>query len=158
MAEPERAFVIRRTWLAWTLVAICVLYFLVLTTIVVLDYRVQGVTDQTLAMGGAGLFVLTALVLIPFLFRRKGAAPAKAVEEDAWEPAPASAPAAMRPRASWDDEIKLTDETAQGMRVIEYSWPAKSRNRQAVYTKTHVPVSSAHVVRVETMVAEARDL
>lgn len=159
MAESSRAFLIRRLWLAWTLVVIALLYFAAVVTLVVLDYRVQGVSYEMLALGGAGLFGLVALVLVFFLLRkRKPRAPRAAQEaEPSFDDAPV-ATRAFAASAPADDEVRLTDDSAQGLRVLEYSRPAKSRNRNAVYTKTHVPVSQAHVLRVETMVADASDL
>lgn len=156
MADPDRAFVIpvQRRWLLWILPVLALVYFLVVIVLVVQDYELAGVDNATLAMGGAGLFLLVALIQIPFLFRRKVRAPPPT---EGWTDEP-PAPVAAAPRAPADDEILLTEETAQGLRVIEYSTPAKSRNRNAVYTKTHVPVSGSHVVRVETLVADAADL
>lgn len=156
MAENPPAFVIpvRRRWLLWILPVLALLYFVFVVALVVLDYAISGLDTRTLALVGAGLFLLVALLQIPFLLRRRRAPP----PEKAWEAEPpASAPVA-RGRPARDDEILLTDESAQGLRVIEYSRPAKSRNRNAVYTKTHVPVTQTHVVRVETLVAEASDL
>lgn len=157
MADPDRAFVIpvRRRWLLWILPTLALVYFLVVLALVLGDYTIDGVDNATLAMAGAGLFLLVALIQVPFLFRRRVRAPPPPTESWTDEPPAPAAPAA---RAPADDEIILTDETTQGLRVIEYSRPAKSLNRNAVYTKTHVPVSQAHVVRVETLVAEASDL
>lgn len=162
MADPERAFVIplRRRWLLWILPILALLYFVAVLVLIVQDYRIEGVTHETLALVGAGLFLLVALIEIPFLFRRRAPRPPPPAESWTDEPPP-PVPAAAEPapaRAAADDEIRLTDESAQGLRVIEYSAPAKSRNRNAVYTKTHVPVSPTHVVRIETLVADAIDL
>jgi len=83
-------------------------------------------------------------------------APAPAPQAE-WQAAPApTAPVMMGAPA--DDEKLVTGEMQQGLTVLEYSAPAKSRHRGAVYSKTYVPVTKEHVLRVETLAAEGADL
>jgi len=155
MADEFRPFVIevRRRWLLWMLPILAALYFIAVILLAILDYRIKGVSTQMLVLVGLGLFVLVMLIELPFLFRRS--APR--------EPKPAKAKKAAPPgRADGmglvDDELLTTEEIQHGLQVLEYSAPAKSRNQSAVYTKTYVPVSPAHVVRIETGIAEQSDL
>jgi hypothetical protein len=157
MAAPHRPFVIplRRRWVLAILPALCILYFLVVLVLAVQGTKVKGVTTDQLVLGGAALFLVTFLVEIPFFLRRRGArddgpdAPYEPLDlQD--EPPEASVRA--------DDEVALTSESQQGLRVLEYSRPAKSRHKGAVYAKTYVPVTKEHVLRVETLAAEGRDL
>ena len=105
-----------------------------------------------LVLSGLAVFLLVAIVEIPFFLRRR---PPKAPEpEREWQDEPPEPP----PTVAWDDEKLATDESQQGLRVLEYSAPAKSRNRGAVYAKTYVPVTKEHVLRIETMAAEPREL
>lgn len=154
MADATRPFVIpvRRPWLLLILPAIALLYFLAVVLLNVFDYEVKGVTNEMLALSGVGLFALVIVVELPFLLRRraKRAPRAKA-------PEPTEAPMDAS-RNGWDDELLATSESQQGLQVLEYSSPAKSRNSNAVYTKTYVPVSGAHVLRIESLVADASDL
>lgn len=55
------------------------------------------------------------------------------------------------------DEIVVTAETWQGRRVLEYSRPAKSERPASVYAKCLVPIDSQLVLRIEDLVAEARE-
>lgn len=50
-------------------------------------------------------------------------------------------------------EMQVREESWQGMRVLEYSAPAKSRNRGAAYVSAYVPVTKEDVLRVETLAA-----
>lgn len=157
MADADRPFVItvRRRWLLLLLPILALLYFAAVVTLNVLDYRIQGVTNQMLALGGLGLFVVVILIELPFFFRRS----APRAPRPRAEPAGAGAPASPAgPRVAWNDELLITQESQQGLRVLEYSNPAKRQNPSAVYTKTYVPVSAAHVLRIETLVAEPTDL
>lgn len=154
MADEIRPFVIpvRRPWLLLILPTIAVLYFLAVVLLNVFDYEIQGVSNEMLALGGVGLFALVILVELPFFLRRR--AP-RAPRRARAAPEAASAPTQV---VAWDDEYVSTAETQQGLQVLEYSSPAKSRNSNAVYTKTYVPVSGAHVLRIESLVADADDL
>ena len=154
MADADRPFVItvRRQWTLWILPAIAAIYFLTIVLLNILNYRIQGVTDEMLVLGGVGLFVLVILIELPFFLRRR--AP-KA-------PKPAKVKAGAAPMDAslngWDDELLITTESQQGLQVLEYSAPAKSRNANAVYTKTYVPVSGAHVLRIETLAADSTEI
>lgn len=154
MTATSRPFVIplRRRWVLAILPVICLLYFVVVMFLVMTGRKVGGLTNDQLALGGAALFLLTFLVEIPFFLRRKGPRPEAPDEpldlQD--EPPEAAAPE--------DDETLVTTETQQGLRVLEYSRPAKSRHKGAVYAKAYVPVTKEHVLRVETLAAEGADL
>jgi len=158
MADENRPFVIpvRRPWLLLILPIVALLYFLAVVILNVMNYRIRGVTNEMLALVGVGLFALVILIELPFLLRRR------APREEPDEPAAyAQSPAAVPydgSRNGWDDEILATGESQQGLSVLEYSSPAKSRNSNAVYTKTYVPVTPAHLLRVESLVADAHDL
>ncbi|HUR69543.1 MAG TPA: hypothetical protein VM370_09885 [Candidatus Thermoplasmatota archaeon] len=154
MADADRPFVVdvRRRWTLLILPILAALYFIAVLVLIVGNYRVQGVSNELLALVGVGIFVLVMLIELPFLLRR-GAPRAS-------RPAPAPLhDAPMRtPGPRIDDEYMITEESQQGLRVVEYSAPAKSRNSNIVYTKTYVPVTGAHVLRVETAVADGSDL
>lgn len=157
MADETRPFVIpvRRPWLLLVLPILALLYFLAVVILNLMNYRIRGVSNQVLALVGVGLFALVILIELPFLLRRR----VRDEEPDA--PATvASAEAAPyeSPRDGRDDELLTTGEKQQGLDVLEYSAPAKSRNSNAVYTKTYVPVTPEHVLRVESLVADAGDL
>ena len=159
MAENPRPFVIplRRRWVLAILPVLCLLYFAAVVTIILRDLKVQGVSTDLLVLVGAALFLLTVLVEIPFFFRRR--APRADGPEDAYPPIDLQdEPPEPVARAPVDDELVVTAEPQQGLRVIEYSRPAKSRHKGAVYAKTYVPVTKEHVLRVETLAAEGRDL
>lgn len=155
MADETQPFVIpvRRTWLLLILPILALLYFVGVVVLNILDYRIEGVSNEMLALGGVAFFGLVILVELPFFLRRSRPRAKKVKAAPA-----APAPAAPATRAPVDDEVVTTDETQQGLRVVEYSSPARSRNANAVYTKTYVPVSGAHVLRIESMVADASDL
>lgn len=159
MAEKRFVIPVERRWTLLILPILALLYFLAVVTLAALDRTIEGLGTETLVLIGAGLFGLVLLVELPFLFKKTvridddqaavlGATPVEAVP--AYAPAPA--------RVERDDEARGTNETAQGMKVIEYSRPAKSRNRGSVYAKTMVPVTKEHVLRVETLAAEPREL
>ena len=157
MSDDDRPFVIqvRRPWTLLILPVLALLYFLAVVVLNILDYEIEGVTNEMLALVGVAFFLLVILVELPFFLRRKR----KAARPAAPDPAPAvAAPVGAASRNGWDDEFLTTGESQQGLRVVEYSAPAKSRNSNAVYTKTYVPVSGAHVLRVESLVADAGDL
>jgi len=153
MADEFRPFVIdvKRPWTLWILPIVAVLYFLAVILIHLLNYTIQGVTTEMLVLGGVGLFIVVMLIEIPFFFRRRAPKPKR-------EPAAAPAPGAPASNGRVDDECLMTTESQQGLQVLEYSAPAKSRHVNTVYTKTYVPVSGAHVLRVETAVADAGDI
>lgn len=158
MSENPRPFLIplRRRWALAILPVVCVLYFALVITLVALDRTVSGLTHELLALVGAGLFLVTLLVEIPFFLRRRAKrVRAEPVEERALQDEPPE-PLARGP--ALDHEFVTTSETQAGMRVVEYSRPAKSRNRGLVYAKTYVPVAKDVVLRVETPAAEPRDL
>jgi hypothetical protein len=157
MADESRPFVInvKRRWLLAILPVLATIYFVAVIVLNILDYRIQGVTTDMLVLGGVGLFVLVMLIELPFFMRRSGPKRARP------ERARAAAPAATMDAGSnghGDDEYLITEELQQGLQVLEYSAPAKSRNSNTVYTKTYVPVSQAHVVRVETAVADPTEI
>lgn len=157
--DEPREFVIpvRRRWTLWILPTIAILYFLAVVTLAILRREINGVPTQWLVLGGVGLFVLVILVELPFFVRRRiraepeAALPAATPDWQDEAPEPAT-------RGAWDDERIATAEEQQGLRVLEYSAPAKSRNRGSVYAKTYVPVTKEHVLRVETLAAEPHEL
>lgn len=156
MADEERPFVItvRRRWLLWVLPVLASLYFIAVMVIVLGNYRIRGVSTDMLVLGGLGLFALVILVELPFLLRRR--APKRKKEPK--EAPPAAGEAALVGVAGANDEMMVTQESAQGLQVLEYSAPPKSQNPSAVYTKTHVPVTKSHVLRIETLVADVADI
>lgn len=162
MTENPRPFVIplRRRWGLLILPVLCLLYFAAVVALVVMDLAVTGVPTRWLVMGGAALFLVTIVVEVPFFLRRRPRR-AKAEEPDYvadLQDEPPEPDAPLAPRVKADDELVITSEQQQGLRVIEYSKPAKSRHRGAVFAKTYVPVTKEHVLRVETLAAEGRDL
>ena len=155
MADESRPFVIevKRRWLLAILPILATIYFIAVIVLNVADYDIQGVSDDLLVLGGVAFFVLVMLIELPFFLRRSAPKPARA------KPTPAAAPMRdVSSNGSVDDEYVITEEQQQGLQVLEYSAPAKSRNVNVVYTKTYVPVSQAHVIRVETAVADAADI
>lgn len=155
MADEPREFVIpvERRWTLWILPVLAILYFLLVIALAVLRIQIRGVEPQYLVWGGVALFVIVMLIELPFFFRRRPPAPEREpplapLNESTWQDEPAEAGS----RAA-DDELVTTSETQQGLRVIEYSAPAKSRHRGAVYSKTYVPVTKEHVLRVENLSA-----
>jgi hypothetical protein len=160
MVDDPQPFRIRRAWLPITLAVVCVLYFAGVLLLAATNREVTGVTSQQLALGGLALFVVTILVEIPFFMRRRSprAAPEPAPMMEDLQDEPVEAEAPRIAAQTWDDEKRVTTEQQQGMTVLEYSRPAKSRHRGAVYTKAYVPVAKEWVLRIETLVAEGRDL
>ena len=152
MADENRPFVIgvKRRWLLAILPILAVLYFLTVVILNILDRRIEGVTNDMLVWGGVGFFILVMLIEIPFFLRRSRPKPKAAAQ-----PAPQGAQAS---NGHIDDEYLITEDRQQGLLVLEYSAPAKSKNVNVVYTKTYVPVSQAHVMRLETAVADAADI
>lgn len=155
MADEPREFVIpvERRWTLWILPALAILYFLLVIALAVFRVQVRGVDTQYLVWGGVALFVIVILIELPFFLRRRPPAPEPEVPlaplgESSWQDEPAEPGGAAA-----DDERLTTTETQQGLRVIEYNSPAKTRHRGAVYSKTYVPVSKEHVLRVENLSA-----
>jgi len=164
MTDSEREYVIRveKPWKLWILPAIAIAYFVVLLALVILrvafvingqQYLVQDIPG--LIWLGAGFFVLVLLVELPFFLRRRPPAPEPPPEERETDMATGALGSGI---VGLDDERMVTTEEQQGLRVLEYSAPAKSKNRGAVYAKTYVPVTKADVLRVETLAAEPTDL
>lgn len=152
MADESRPFVIevKRRWLLAILPILATLYFVAVVLLTLLDYRIQGVTTDMLVFAGIGIFVLVMLIEFPFFLRRRRPKAPRARR---------AAKAAAQPETvEWDDEYLATDEEQQGLRVLEYSAPAKSQNTNTVFTKTYVAVTSAHVMRIETAVADATEI
>lgn len=153
--EDERPFLIpvKRRWTLLILPVLAGLYFLFVLWLGATRTTVRGVSMDLLVLSGLALFLLVAVVEVPFFLRRRAPKPEPPAERE-WQdepPEPVAAP-------SWDDEKLTTEESQQGLAVLEYSAPAKSRNRGAVYAKTYVPVTKEHVLRVETMAAEPHEL
>jgi hypothetical protein len=159
VADDARPFRMRSAWLPITLFVISVVYFAVVLLLVATNQAIGGVDNDQLALGGIALFVLSILVAIPYFLRRTSPKPRVEPEPlmDDMQDEPMAASDAPR-FTGWDDETRTTSEEKQGMKVLEYSRPAKSRHRGAVYTKDYVPVAKEWVLRVETMVAEGADL
>lgn len=173
MAEPQepieeapRPFVIsvERTWKLYVLPVVALLYFIAIITLVVMGVSdVYAIPLEMFVWAGVILFAVVLLIQLPFLFKRRARkeveAPVDVVEEPAY--APESSPAFELPMAESevrDDEYFLTDETHKGLRVMEYSQPAKSMYRGAVYSKTMVPVTKEHTLRIENLAAEPHEL
>lgn len=158
----DREFVVgfRRRWPLWTLLVVSILYFAGVIALVATGRQLsRNVPNQWLVWGGAALFAILLIAMLPLLFTRRPRAPEPSEPMPGWQdepPEPVSAPAS---RAFDDDDEKVvTGETQQGLKVLEYSRPAKSANKGAVYAKTYVPVTKEHVLRVETLAAEPREL
>ena len=152
--EDERPFLIplQRRWTLLILPILALVYFAFVVWLGATRTTLRGVSTDVLVLAGLALFLLVAVVEVPFFLRRKPkAAPPPEREWQDEPPEPMAAPLQ-------DDEKLTTDETQQGLRVLEYSAPAKSRNRGAVYAKTYVPVTKEHVLRVENMAAEPHEL
>lgn len=157
----ERPFRLRRAWPFWILLGVSLAAFAFLAWLVGSNSVVEGVPTSTLALVVSVLFVVTLLVAIPYFRRVPDDAPAPEAEPapvQDYQDEPAPLESAPSPREAWDDELRRTSEQQQGMSVLEYSSPAKSKHRGGVYTKAYVPVAKEYVLRVETLVAEGRDL
>jgi hypothetical protein len=159
MEAREFVIHVRRRWTLWILPVLAILYFLMVVALVVTNQKLmKGVTNEMLAYGGVGLFAVVFLVEIPFFLKRKAKLDATLEPADREWQDEAPEPMSAAPRAALDDEHVLTGETQQGMRVLEYSRPAKTQNKGAVYAKTYVPVTKEFVLRIETLAAERADL
>ncbi|MCA1812678.1 MAG: hypothetical protein LC624_01855 [Halobacteriales archaeon] len=140
-----------RIGLPGVVLVVALLYFvwvgLLATRVLRLNFLEPFWTVDDWARSGAALFVVLLLVLIvqAFLRRQQGVAVAPA-----WSAAPVS-------QARIPDELVMTGETVQGQRVLEYSKPPKSEHHNAVYAKCLVPVDKGFVLRVEDLVAEAKE-
>jgi hypothetical protein len=157
---------VRRPWMLLLLPILALLYFVAVLVVAANNYDV-GVPQDLLVWVGVGLFALVILVEVPYFFQRGPRAPkaasaeAVAEAEPVAEAMPYAPPAYVAPiesSAQWDDERLTTTEVQQGLTVIEWSQPAKSRHRNAVFTKAYVPVTKQHVLRVETLAAEGSEL
>lgn len=153
MADEPREFVIHveKPWKLWILPFIAILYFALILAMAIFRVEIRNVPTQTLVLIGVAFFVLVILIELPYFMRRR-----VRTEEP---PAPAPTQGAASPLgAAGDDEHVTTNESQQGLRVLEYSAPAKSRNRGAVYAKTYVPVTKEHVLRIENLAAEPSEI
>lgn len=150
MADEPREYVIRvkRPWKLWILPGLAILYFALILAMAIFRVEIRNVPMQTLVLGGVAFFALVILIELPLFVRRRIQAP----------PAPAPAPGAPLMPMTGDDEPVTTTETQQGLRVLEYSAPPKSRNRGAVYAKTYVAVTKEYVLRVENLAAEPSEI
>lgn len=167
MESREFVIRVRRPWTLWILPTIAFLYFLAIVILAVMNRLPGGRDGQLLVLIGVALFALVLLVQLPFLFTRRPRAQQQDAEEGgAWAPAeeaplapaePEMAPP-VAPAAGGDDELAMTPETQKGLRVLEYSAPAKSANKGAVYAKTYVPVTKEFVMRVETLAADRHEI
>lgn len=164
MEEKRFLIPVRRRWTLAILPLLAIFYFAAVITLAILRYEIRGVPTDALVLGGVAFFALVMIIQVPFLFTRrvKPEAPedaAAAYPPESLEPAyaPPAAPMAP-PRAAVDDEMLVTAEEKNGLRVLEYSAPAKSHHRGAVYAKAYVPVTKEHVMRVETLAAEGAEL
>lgn len=155
MTDEPREFVIpvQRRWTLWILPTLAILYFLVVLALAVLRVEIRGLPTQYLVYGGVAFFLLVMVIQFPFFLRRRiRPEEPEPVLENEWQGEPAE------PGMERDDEKLVTDETQQGLRVLEYSAPAKSRHRGAVYAKTYVPVAKEWVLRVENLAADVHEL
>lgn len=166
MESREFVIRVRRPWTLWILPTIAFLYFLAIVLLAVMNQLPGGRDGQLLVLVGVGLFALVLLVQLPFLFTRRPRATAEDADEGgAWAPeeaplAPAEPDVAppVAPGAPVDDELVMTAETQKGLRVLEYSNPAKSAHKGAVYAKTYIPVTKEFVMRVETLAADRHEI
>lgn len=161
MASREFVIHVRRRWTLWILPTLAVLYFLGIIILAIMGELPTGRDEEILVLAGVALFALIFLVQIPFLLRRRARArevpeeplaPWSAEEQAAPAPAPIMAPVVR------NDELVITDEMQKGFRVLEYSSPAKSENKGAVYAKTYVPVTKEYVLRVENVAADRAEI
>jgi len=134
--------------------AILVVGFLYLVWVLLLATRVLRLnflepfwTVDDWARSGAVLFVVMLVALLAQWFMARNDAAAVA---PAWHAAPQA-------RTAIPDELVMTGETWQGKSVLEYSKPPKSEHQRAVYAKCLVPIDAGFVLRVEDMVAEAKE-
>ena len=155
LAVQDRAGARRRVSLPLVVLVVGVLYFvwvaLLGLRIVILRSLEPTITPEDWAVGGAVLMLLLLVLLVVDFQRSK-----RNLYE---EPAAAAAPAYAPPPATrWvPDELVVTAETVQGRRVLEYSRPPKSERPAAVYAKVLIPIDAQLVLRVEDLVAEARE-
>ena len=148
---------LRRRWPLLVLAFLAVVYFVLVVALIATDNHLKGVSNDTLAFIGVGIFVVLALVMFLYALRRRGPGPAP-IAERTLQDEPAEAIAAA-PKARYHaDEYLVTPEAQQGLKVLEYSAPAKSRHHGAVYAKAYVPVTKEHVLRVETLAAEGAEI
>lgn len=155
MVEKRFVVPVRRRWTLFILPALALLYFLAIVVLAALNYEVAGVSMEYLVLGGAALFGVVLLVELVLLLRRK-AKTEEPVEEVPVEDVAPVVP--LRRDVIRDDEYRTTTQSAQGLQVLEYSWPGKSLHRGAVYAKTALPVTKEHVLHVETLAAHPHEL
>lgn len=160
MVEKRFVIPVERRWTLFILPVLALLYFLAIVTLAALNYEIAGVPMDYLVLGGAALFGVALLVELLLLLRRKvKPAPDAPVEETlAAEPVQDVPVAPVHRDVIRDDEYRRTTQSAQGLQVLEYSWPGKSLNRGAVYAKTAVPVTKEHLLHVETLAAQPYEL
>lgn len=135
------------------ILVVAILYFLFVLALGINLFAIPAIQSRVrigdLVLAGSVLFVVMALALVVMLFRRRQAFEAIEAETEA-EEIRAAESAVVRPR---DDEVVVTNDSYQGLRVLEYSHPPKSQNKGAVYAKCYVPVARDSVVRLEDLIA-----
>lgn len=162
--ERPRARLRSQVTLPVVVLVIAVLYFLWAALlglgIIALPALEPTITPADWAVFGALLFLVLLILLAVEYRRTRGGTyepPAPAAGHRAAATTPQAAPAAA-PSSRWiPDELVVTAETQQGRRVLEYSRPPKSEHPRAVYAKCLVPVDPQLVLRVEDLVAEAKE-
>lgn len=151
VAAGEPRVKARRRSVPGVVLLVALLYFawvaLLGTRVIALPGLEPTITLADWALLGAVLMVVLLLVLLWDYTRvRRGLA------------APQAQATQVPARHAWvPDELVLTAETWQGRRVLEYSRPPKSGPTAAVYAKCYVPVDGEYVLRVEDLVAQARE-
>lgn len=98
----------------------------------------------------AGSLVLLALLIVELVLLL-GKHPDNL--EDEAEPAPAPDLPAAREDEAPDLEAVSTDDNVEGRQVLEVARPPKWAVDAGVYATTYVPVDTAHVLRLEEIVA-----
>lgn len=155
--ERGRSRLREQVTLPLVVLVVAVLYFLWVALlglrVIALPSLEPTITPADWAVSAAVLFLILLVVL--FLEYRRTQRPGYQAEGAA-APRAAYAPAPAQTR--WPaDEMVVTAESVQGRRVLEYSRPPKSEHPQAVYAKCLVPVDSQLALRVEDLVAEAKE-
>lgn len=158
--EPPRTRLRDQVTLPLVVLVIAVVYFLWVALlglgVIALPALEPTITPADWAVFGALLFLVLLIVLALEYRRTRGGTYAPPQAERAARAA--YAPPAEAPASRWPaDELVVTAETVQGRRVLEYSRPPKSEHPRAVYAKCLIPIDPQLVIRVEDLVAEARD-